>query len=308
LEDPYKILGVDRTATQDEIRRAYRRLAKQHHPDLNPGSTKSEDSFKAVTAANDILSDPVKRGKFDRGEIDAAGHERAPHPSYRDFAESDAGRRYSRNHGAAESWDVDDLSELFGSAFGEARGHARRAPRRGPDEHYALTVAFLDALNGATQRLTLPDGRTLEAKIPPGVTEGQVLRLRGQGGPGRNDGPSGDALMEIHITPHPVFRREGQNIRLDLPVTLTEAVLGGMVDVPTPTGPVRMRVPPASDTGTELRLRGRGVPGGQGRPAGDLYVALRVVLGPPDDALKVFLESWKPEHPVNPRQGMEARP
>jgi DnaJ-class molecular chaperone len=177
---------------------------------------------------------------------------------------------------------------------------------RGRDEHFTLTTAFLDAVNGATQRLTLPDGRTLDVKIPSGTDDGHVLRLRGQGGPGRNGGPAGDAFIEIHIAPHRFFTRDGQDIRLSLPVTLAEAVLGGPVEVPTPGGPVRMRIPPHSDSGTILRLRGRGVPAHGKLPAGDLHATLHVVLGPPDAALEAFLRSWVPEHPHDPRAAMEA--
>lgn len=311
MEDPYKTLGVARDATQEDIRRAYRGLAKKHHPDLNPGNAAAEERFKRIASANDLLSDPIKRGRFDRGEIDAAGQERAPQPSYRDYADTDSGRRYSRAGARAAEWNEEDLGDIFGSMFGERRGSAgtRSAgtgPARGQDERYTLEVAFLEAVNGATRQITLPDGRALEVKIPVATRDGQTLRLRGRGGAGRNGGPNGDALIEIHVAAHAFFRREGQDIRLELPVTLTEAVLGGSVEVPTPGGVVRMRVPPHSDTGTELRLRGRGVPAHGAQAAGQLYATLRVVLGAPDAALEEFLRGWVPEHPVNPRQGMGA--
>ena len=307
LDDPYKILGVARDASADDIRRAYRKLAKKHHPDLNPGDAKAEATFKDVSAANEILSDPDKRAKFDRGEIDASGQEQAPRPSYRDYAQSEPGRRYGRPGAAAGNWSAEDLGDIFGGMFNEAgpRRGAADFPIRGEDEHYTLTTPFLDAILGATQRLTLPDGRTLDVKIPPGTEDGQVLRLRTQGGAGWNGGPAGDALIEIRVTPHPYFRRDGRDIRLDLPVTLQEAVLGGPVEVVTPAGPVRMRVPPGADSGTELRLRGRGVPAHGSQPAGDLYATLRVVIGKPDAALEAFLRDWAPEHPVNPRRAME---
>ena len=165
---------------------------------------------------------------------------------------------------------------------------------------------FLDAVNGATRRLTLPDGRTLDVKIPPGTADGQTLRLRGQGGKGSHGAPDGDALIDIHVLPHRFFKRDGRDIRLELPVTLPEAVLGASIEVPTPGGPVRMRIPPHSDSGTELRLRGRGVPAHGGQAAGDLFATLRVVVGAPDAALEGFLRAWKPEHPANPRHAMEA--
>jgi DnaJ-class molecular chaperone len=307
VDDPYKTLGVTNGASQDDIRRAYRKLAKQHHPDLNPGNAKAEEVFKGVTAANDLLSDPERRARFDRGEIDASGQEQAQRSSYRDYAEGDAGQRYSRGGGESAGWSTDDFADIFGSGFGQGRGRASDRPQRGQDDHYSLTAGFLDAINGATQRLTLPDGRTLSAKIPPGTADGQVLRLRGQGSPGWNGGASGDALIEIHVAPHRFFKRYGDDIRMELPVTLSEAVLGGPVQAPTPAGSVRVRIPPGSDSGSELRLRGRGVPKHNGAAAGDLYATLRVLIGPPDDALKTFLEGWKPEHPVNPRQSMEPR-
>jgi len=308
MDDPYKTLGVTKSASQDDIRRAYRKLAKKHHPDLNPGNAKAEDVFKGVTAANDILSDPARRARFDRGEIDASGQEQAPRSSYRDYAESGAGQRYSRGETDSAGWGPEDFADMFGSAFGGGRGRASDRPQRGQDEHYSLTAEFLDAINGATQRLTLPDGRMLNAKIPPGTADGQVLRLRGQGSPGWNGGTPGDALIEIHVAPHPFFMRDGQDIRMKLPVSLSEAVLGGPIEAPTPAGAVRVRIPPGSDSGSELRLRGRGAPKHNGTAAGDLYVTLRIVIGTPDEALKMFLEDWKPEHPANPRQSMELRP
>lgn len=307
LDDPYKLLGVARDAGAEEIRKAYRRLAKQFHPDLNPGNAKAEERFKAISAANALLSDPVTRGKFDRGEIDAEGHERAPQhgahgPSYRDYAETDPGRRYA--------WREDDLSDLFGSVFGagdfdETGGPGTKRPRRGHNEHYALAIEFLDAVNGATPRLTLPDGRVLDVRIPPGTVDGQTLRLRGQGGRGTDGGPNGDALIDIHVRPHRFFTRDGRDIRLDLPVSLSEAVLGGPVEVPTPQGKVRMQIPKGSDSGTKLRLRGRGVAAHGKMAAGDLYATLRVVIGKPDAALEEFLRNWKPETASDPRSTME---
>ena len=194
---------------------------------------------------------------------------------------------------------------MFGSVFGNRRSRGD-GPARGQDERYSFATDFLDAVTGATRRLTLPDGRALDVRLPPGTSNGQVLRLRGQGGAGWNGAASGDALIEIAIAPHQFFKRSGNDVRLELPVTLTEAVLGGSVEVPTSDGPVRMRLPPNSDTRTELRLRGRGVRAHGGQDAGDLYAVLRVVVGKPDAALEAFLKTWKPEHRANPRQAMEA--
>ncbi|MFD1703370.1 DnaJ C-terminal domain-containing protein [Methylopila henanensis] len=294
--DPYDTLGVSRAASQDEIRKAFRTLAKKHHPDLNPGDRKAEEAFKAASAANEILSDPEKRARFDRGEIDAAGQERPPAGGYRAHAESEAGRRYSRRGAEGPGWSEDDFDfdDIFGQAFREQRRARAEARMRGPDERYALSVAFLDAVNGATRRLTLPDGGVLDVRIPAGVEDGQTLRLRGKGGEGWNGGPAGDALIEISVEPHPIFTRDGSDIRMTLDVGLEEAVLGGHVEAATPGGTVRLRVPAGSDSGSELRLRGRGVAARGSASAGDLYVTLRVKIGKPDAALESFLRSWEP--------------
>jgi DnaJ-class molecular chaperone len=296
--DPYETLGLARDATPEQVRAAYRKLAKKHHPDLNPGNAAAEERFKAVNTANELLSDPEKRAQFDRGEIDAAGDPAAPEPPrYRRYADAAEGARYRASPD-------DDFQ--FGDIFGEFLNRGGEGLRmRGADAHYALAVAFLDTVAGATRMLTLPDGRTLDVRIPPGIAEGQVLRLKGQGGPGLNGGPSGDALIEIHAEPHPFFTREGDDIHVKLPVTLKEAVLGARIKVPTPGGHVTMTVPKRSDTGTRLRLRGRGVPAHAGRPAGDEYVTLQVTLTDADDALETLLRDWEPAAPSDPRGKME---
>jgi DnaJ-class molecular chaperone len=303
-QDPYDVLGVKREATPEQIRAAYRKLAKQNHPDLHPGDKQAEERFKTISAANELLSDPEKRARYDRGEIDASGQERPEQHFYRGHAEGRQGRKY-RTQGGPE-FSEEDLSHIFADLFGGAAGTRPRPEvrMRGADEHYGLAVDFLDAVNGATKRLTLPDGRTLDVRVPPGIEEGQNLRLKGQGGEGFNGGPRGDALIEIHIEPHRFFRRDGNDIHLDLPVTLAEAVLGAKVSVPTPSGNVTMTVPKHSDTGTRLRLRGRGVAAHGSRAAGDLYVTLKVIVGKPDAALETFLREWAPAHAADPRAGM----
>jgi DnaJ-class molecular chaperone len=299
-QDPYETLGVSRTATSDEIRAAFRKIAKKNHPDLNPGDRAAEERFKAANTANEILSDPDRRAKFDRGEIDASGQERPERQYYRDYAQGDAGARYSTS---GVNIDPEDLGDIFGDFFA-ARGGGTR-PRKGADRLYRLEVPFLSAINGATERLTLPTGETVDVRIPPGIEDGQSLRLRGKGEPGRNGGPEGDALIEILIAPHPFFRRLGRNVELDLPVTLAEAVLGGKVPVPTPRGEVTLTIPAHSDAGTRLRLRGRGVAESGGTPAGDMYVTLKLVAGPSDPALESALREWASRHAAyDPREGL----
>ena len=298
-DDPYKLLGLKRDADSEAIKKAYRKLARQHHPDLNPGTPEAEAKFKAVSAAHDLLSDPDKRARFDRGEIDGDGQEQRPAGSYRQHAEQPQGARYGQRP-EAEVFD-----DLFADIF-EQRRRAESGPRRGPDESYRLNVPFLHAAQGATETLTLPDGRTLSVKIPPGVVSGQVLRLRGQGGAGRNGGPAGDALIELIVAEDKLFRREGHDLHLELPVTLKEAVLGGPVLVPTPSGALRVTLPAGSDTGRQIRLRGKGIAAHGERAAGDLFLTLRVVVGKPDAALEEFLRDWTPEHDEDPRLGMEA--
>ena len=294
MKDPYEILGVKRDATPDEIRAAYRRLAKRHHPDLNPGKREAEEQFKAVNTAHDLLSDPKKRARFDRGEIDASGTERPPEqPFYRDFGD-DTGRTKYR---AEATFDPDELDEFFSRAFRARAGEGFKA--RGSDAYYGLTVSFLDAANGAVHRLTLPVGRTLDVDIPAGVSDGQVLRLKGQGVPGIGGAPPGDALVEITVAPHPLFRRVGNDVVLELPVTLKEAVLGARIDVPTIKGPVSLKIPPNSSSGTRLRLIGRGIAGGH------QYVEIKIILPHErEPELEEVLKSWTPRHSFDPRAKM----
>ncbi len=300
MTDPYQTLGVAKDASADDIRRAYRRLAKKHHPDLNPGNKAAEDTFKAVSAANDLLSDAEKRARFDRGEIDAAGDPRPERAGYRSYADRGAGMRYGAGQDAG-------MGDIFADLFSQSFDRGTR-PAKGRDASYTLAVDFVDAVAGIQQRLSLPDGRTLDVRVPPGMEDGQTLRLRGQGGEGANGGPAGDALITVTIKPHPVFRRDGNDVHLDLPVTLKEAVLGGRVTIPTVTGSVTMTIPARSDTGKVLRLRGRGVPALDNRAAGDQLVTLKLVVPDADDALDAFLRKWEPAKEVDPREGMTEAP
>jgi DnaJ-class molecular chaperone len=295
MKDPYEILGVARAAAPDEIRKAYHKLAKKLHPDLNPGDKTAESRFKEVAGAYDLLSDAEKRRRFDSGEIDATGAEKPQQRYYRDYAgQASDGDPYESQSGYADFADTDDiLSQMF-------RRQTRRA--RGADLHYSLAVDFLDAVNGATKRINLPEGGSLDVTIPPGIQQGQTLRLRGKGAPSRGEGETGDALVEVSIHPHPFFTRHGDNIHLDLPVTISEAVLGGEIKTPTPTGPVMLKAPKGSNSGTVLRLKGKGVARPDGR--GDLLVKLKIMAPTePDPELEAFLAAWTPAN-YDPRKGM----
>jgi DnaJ-class molecular chaperone len=298
--DPYETLGVKRDASQEEIRAAYRKLAKELHPDLNPGDKEAEEKFKIVSAAYDILGDAEKRARFDRGEIDASGAERPREPYYRDFHRAGA-----QEHPYGSSAGFEDFGDIFSDLFGGAEGGRTRFRMPGGDVHYGLPVEFLEAANGATKRISLPDGSTLDVNIPLGTADGQVLRLRGKGAAGIGGGPPGDALVTISVRPHPFFTRKGDDIELVLPVTLREAVLGAQLEVPTPTGRVRMTIPKGASSGTRLRLRGKGVSRRDGS-RGDEYVVLSVVLPDrPDPELEAFVERWSAGQSQNPRSHLE---
>jgi len=301
-DDPYAVLGVKRDASQDDIRKAYRALARKHHPDLNPGDKAAEERFKAISAANDLLGDAEKRARFDRGEIDATGAERPPPGYYRDHAGANAS--YGGDAGFADMVDEDELlAHIFGR--GARRGQGPGIRMKGGNITARLDIDFLDAVNGATKRVTLPDGTIVDVTVPPGTHEGQVLRLRGKGTPGIGGGAPGDLLVEVMVGAHRHFTRRDDDILLDLPISLSEAVLGGRVEVPTPAGPVAMKIPKGSNTGTVLRLKGRGVKRRDGT-RGDAFATLRVVLpDAPDAELEAFAEGWEAGRAQNPRAGME---
>ncbi len=309
--DLYAVLGVARDATPEVIRKAYRALAKKNHPDLNPGDAAAEETFKNIQRANDILSDPEKRRQYDAGEIDAEGNE-TPRHYYRQQASAGGEQPYHSSAG------YEDIGDIFADLFreqnarggaGAGRGRGGNFRTRGADMRYTMEVSFLEAVNGAKRRVTMPDGKSLDITIPAGQRDGQVLRLRGKGAAGIGGGEAGDAYVEIHVAAHPLFERRGDDIHIDLPISLNEAVLGAKVKVPTATGTVAMTIPAGANTGTTLRLRGKGMPagpagGGNAGRAGDQIVTLAVVLpDAPDDELKSFLTEWAERHPYDPRAG-----
>ncbi|MEO0400314.1 MAG: J domain-containing protein [Pseudomonadota bacterium] len=328
-KNPYTVLGVAPSATDSEIRAAFRKLAKEHHPDRNPGDKTSEDRFKEVSAAFDILGDAERRKKFDRGEIDADGRERAGMRARQRQWSGAAGGQGGFGGGASgdPGAEFSDLSDLFadlfgarsrdtGSAGGPGFGARSRsgphsnsrggAPVRGRDLRYRLEIDFLEAARGDKKRVTMPDGRTLSLTIPAGLDDGQTLRLRGQGEPGPAGGAAGDVYVEVTVRPHRIFEREGLDVHLETPISLKEAVLGGKITVPTIEGEVAVTVPRGANSGAVLRLKGRGVNAGSGDAPGDQYVKLRIVLpegGDPE--LEAFVRQWAGGGADAPRKHFE---
>ena len=291
--DPYLELGVSRGASASEIRKAFHKLAKQHHPDTNPGNKAAEERFKQVSAAFDILGDVDKRKKFDAGEIDADGRE-----TFRGFGGNPGGAGYGGGERGA-AFDGVDLSDLFGDILGRGRGGAGFAPR-GADVRAKVEIDLEDAIHGGKKRISFSDGRTIDMTIPMGAEDGQSLRLKGQGAPGRA-GP-GDALIELIIKPHAIFRREGESLIMDLPVSIPDAILGGKVQAPTPDGAVTLTVPKGANSGQSLRLKGKGLSDAAGR-RGDLIARLLLVLPEIlDDDLIAFAEKWRAKRPYTPRK------
>jgi len=285
-QDLYATLGVDRKADENAIRTAYRRLARQYHPDVNPNDPKAEERFKQISFAYDVLSDPEKRARYD--EFGLAGLQPGFDPeqarAYKRWTEG--ARRSPRFETFSEEIDLDELFDRLGGlgGLGGMGGAWRRVPRRGRDVHAEVTVDFLDAVLGRDVRLEVAGRGALRVRIPPGADEGTRVRLAGQGEPGSEGAPPGDLYLTLHVRPHPFFRREGDDLTLDLPVTVPELVLGASIEVPTPEGVATVRVPPHSRPGQRLRLRGKGAArrGGDGR--GDLYLRLVVDLPEGRDA------------------------
>lgn len=300
--DPYTVLGVSRTASQDEIQKAFRKQAKTLHPDLNPGNAEAEKRFKEISAAYELIGDKDKRARFDRGEVDSDGNEHAQRQYYREYAKAGPEGPYYSTGGFEDIGEAEDIFSQFFSRRGSGGGGVFRM--RGQDSNFSMNVDLLDAINGTTTQIKLPNGPSLEVRIPPGTRDGQTLRLKGKGQPGRGGAAAGDALIEVHVLPHAFFQRDGDDIRIDVPITLSEAVLGGKINVPTPRGPVAVTVPENASSGKVLRLKGRGVPK-RGGGHGDLYATLRIVLpDAADGALRRFVESWSGGKAQNPRRKM----
>ncbi|HMJ93374.1 MAG TPA: DnaJ C-terminal domain-containing protein [Allosphingosinicella sp.] len=318
MADLYSQLGVKRDATEADIKKAYRKLAKELHPDKNKGNAKASERFSTVTRAYDILTDKAKRAQYDRGEIDEEGNPRAPfgfgaggsRPGGAGGFQRGPGGPGGFGGGGGEEVDLSELFEgLFGGAGGQRRGgfggfggRTRQAPpQKGADVAYRLPVAFEDAAALKPQRVTLSGGKTVDIKLPKGVEEGTKIRLAGQGqqGPGGN----GDAIVTIHLKPHRFYRREGDDIRLDLPVAIDEAVLGAKVKVPTVDGPVMLSIPKGASSGKVLRLKGRGFTGKTGQ-RGDQLVTLMVEIPAEDEELARFVEGWSRKGKGNPRGGL----
>ncbi|RYH10936.1 DnaJ C-terminal domain-containing protein [Tropicimonas sp. IMCC6043] len=308
--DPYEALGVKKTASAEEIKKAYRKIVKESHPDLNPGDTAGEERFKAAANAYDLLKDPEKRAQYDRGEIDAQGQDRPEAHFYRSYA----GARDNPYRGGQQFDESEDLSDFFTDFMRQARGarggaghdHMHGFHADGADIRYRLEVPFMDAALGGSTRITLPDGSALGVQIPRGIEDGQTIRLRGKGGPAVGKGRPGDALITISVAPHKIFSREGDTVRVVLPITFDEAVLGAKVEVPTISGPVNLSIPKGASSGQVLRLRERGIaPRGRDK-RGDQLVELKIVAPPAiDDELAGFMEGWRRKHAYDPRKGMK---
>jgi len=305
MADPYSLLGIPRGADEAAIKSAYRKLAKELHPDRNKDNPKAAEKFSEVTRAYDLLSDKDKRAQFDRGEIDGEGN--PTHP----FGFNPGGGRGHGGRGGPEGFEFGGSGGDFGDIFEGLFGGGRRAgggvgartppPQRGANMAYRLSVPFVDAATLAPQRITLADGKTIDLKLPAGVESGTQMKLAGKGQPG--PAGNGDAIVTIEVGDHPFFKREGDNVRLDLPISLNEALSGGRIKVPTVDGPVMLAVAPGAYSGQTLRLKGKGF-NRKGGERGDQFVTLMIDVPGEDPALKSFVENWRDERPLRGHLGV----
>jgi DnaJ-class molecular chaperone len=307
MRDPYEVLGVAKTASEADIKKAFRGLAKKHHPDKHAGDAAAQKKFQEISAAYDILGDKDKRAQFDAGAIGNDGNPRGFDPrqggGFRQgspfgFGAGGGNRDFHFSFDdAAESGGASPFEDIFASMMGGGRGRAQARQARGEDFTAAVTVSLGEAVDGGTRRIVMQNGEQIDVKIPVGVKDGQTIRVKGRGGAGRGGGPAGDVLLQIAVAPHPFITRDGKDLRMDLPVTLKEAVAGGKVTVPTLSGALALNVPANSNTGSILRLKGKGVPAHGKEEAGDMYVRLVISLPEaPDAALKAFVTDWNPSY------------
>ena len=313
MRDPYEVLGLAKSASAAEVKTAFRKLAKKYHPDQSK-EPRAKERFAEIGSAYEILGDTAKRAAFDRGEIDAEGKPRAPQFEGFGFGGRPGGRpgggpdfrgfsfNFGDEAGGRAGMEADILSELFSGRMG---GRGRAAPSRGEDVAASVNVPLAMAMGGGSLRVALPTGKTLDVEIPAGVEDGKAIRLRGQGRPGAHNGPPGDAIVSVRYAPHPLFKVEGRDLRLDLPITLYEAVLGAKVRAPTLGGEVEMSIPPGASGGMVLRLRGKGLPAAGDAPQGDLLATLRIAMPSGEDAdLAALMRRWRDEKPYDPRAGL----
>ena len=313
MADPYKTLGVARDASEADIKKAYRKLAKELHPDRNKDNPKASERFSLVTNAYDLLTDKEKRGRFDRGEIDGDGNPAAPFGYGNGRPQSGGAGFRSQGFGGGGGGGEPDMSDIFEGLFGGAQrgggggpggfasGFGRRPQPKGATIAYSLQVPLIDAAMLSPQRVTLSDGKTIDLKLPAGVETGTQMKLTGKGEPA--PGGAGDAIVTIEVLPHRFFVRDGDDVRLDLPITLGEAVLGASVKAPTVEKPVMLTVPKGTSSGKTLRLKGKGFhkkAGGRG----DQLITLMVDLPADDATLAAFVADWAPDHDGNPRASM----
>jgi len=307
MRDPYEILGIAKTASETEIKKAFRTLAKKHHPDKHAGDAAAQKRFQEISGAYDILGDKQKRAQYDAGAIGADGNPRGFDPR-----QGGGGFRQGNPFGGGGGpgarefhFSFDDapgapagFQDIFADLMGGGRRGARAArAAKGEDFSAAVTVSFAEAATGGTRRVMLQNGEQIDVKIPVGVKDGQAVRIKGRGGAGHGGGPNGDILLTVSVAAHPFMTRDGNDIRMDLPVTLKEAIIGGKVPVPTLTGTVSLSVPPNANTGTVLRLKGKGIAANGGTAAGDFYVRLIVTLpDKPDESLRGFVQGWSSDY------------